>query len=380
MESQILEAGKAKDLITFSRFRHGSPKNTFFNLMNASNLILPLSSAPEEAIARRAPDEITRQVAQWMDLRARQVAEEWSKPSEGIAEEVHLRPREIAEKVTRILTGRSFNFQSKRHLKEIIPQVQNQLLVQIEGGRTLKFYLLFHGGYRAGPIPPLSSLIFEPDQTELMLLYQTATLHRKIREVYPPGIELTIVVNNGVAKWVNNIPIIDTENYTRKLRRMLDFFGAGATVKVLLQSELIGFNPVPSFSPDTPETSISPEEHRIVERFLGRTCSQTEAVLRAAVYKLAEQQWAEELGPIVSQNGGVMMRQVPHPDMLSFRPFPGGAIRVQNGTLGFLYENQRLIPKLITTKNSREHPVLWSLYETPWRRAQYKPGLSAHET
>lgn len=58
-----------------------------------------------------------------------------------------------------------------------------------------------------------------------------------------------IVINNGVAKWVNDIPISATESYANKLRKMINFFGAENRVKILLQSELVGFDPGYSFEP-----------------------------------------------------------------------------------------------------------------------------------
>lgn len=52
-----------------------------------------------------------------------------------------------------------------------------------------------------------------------------------------------------------------------------------------------------------------------------------------------------------------MFRQVAHPEMLSFRPFPGGAIRIQNGSLGFMMNNNFLSLKLITASTFQKHDV-----------------------
>jgi hypothetical protein len=42
---------------------------------------------------------------------------------------------------------------------------------------------------------------------------------------------------------------------------------------------------------------------------------------------------------------------VAHPHSLSFRPFPGGAIRSQNGSVGFEEQGETQVPKLITSEN-----------------------------
>ena len=85
-----------------------------------------------------------------------------------------------------------------------------------------------------------------------------------------------------------------------------------------------------------------------------------------ALYALAEAKWAEDLSSIPAAEGAVMMRQIADPKMLSFRPFPGGAIRAQNGSLGFQFGRNALTPKLITSESAAWHGVKWVPYRFPW--------------
>jgi hypothetical protein len=330
-------------------------------------IVLPISSGLKEQLVTNDNEELEELVSQWITERSDLIAEIWTKSYNQEYLDVSPSINEIADKIIRILTHRIFNFQSKINLTEIIPKVHDNLIKQIALGSSINFFLLYNGGYRASPLINQLSLNFEPDQTELMLLYQISILYKQIHAIYPPGIEFYIVVNNGVAKWVNDIPISNTENYANQLRKMIAFFGAENNVHVLLQSELVGFNEEFSFEIIESESLFTDDEHNIVERFLGRKCSFEEAKYRSSIYKLAESKWASDLAPLIAAKVGITMRQIAHPDMLSFRPFPGGAIRIQNGTFGFQFQNSILRPKLITSKITKEHNVQIVSYYFPWK-------------
>jgi hypothetical protein len=330
-------------------------------------LILPIPTfCPVNNEFSKADEEVATLVSAWINERAKIVEEGWSHPSS-----VHIKrfisdPETLSEKIIQILTHRDFNFQSKRNLNQIIPKVRENLVMQLKKGTPIKFFLLFNGGYRASSFRSHLSLIFEPDQTELMLLYQIALLNKKILSVYDPGIEFFIVINNGVSHWVNDVPLTSTENYANQLRSMIQLFGAENKVRVLLQSELVGFHPKISFEGFSVQVQLSEKEHRIVERFLGRTCSLEEAKYSTELYQLAEAKWDEDLSPIATAEGALMLRQVAHKEMLSFRPFPGGAIRVQNGSFGFQYQKSGLKPKLITSQNNNEKAIKCVYYDIQW--------------
>jgi hypothetical protein len=330
------------------------------------NLILPTTNYSDKEEQNKVDFGLTSLVSEWINSRSQFINEVWSKPSIEKKTVSPIDPDEIAREITELLIHRIFNFQSRKNLSQIISNVRQNLSRQINKGTAIKFILLYNGGYRASPFSNQPSLIFEPDQTELMLLYQIALLHKKILPLYAYGIDFHIVINNGVGKWVNDIPITSTENYANQLRKMIHFFGAENSISVVLQSEFVDFDPFFSFEPFKTEQFLSEDEHLIIERFLGRRCSREEAEYRSALYKLAELKWGKDLSPIIASKDGILMRQVAHPDMLSFRPFPGGAIRIQNGTLGFQHKNDVLRPKLITSKSVAEHNVKYVLYHSAW--------------
>lgn len=308
-------------------------------------------------------EELSLKVSTWFKTRIEYLYKVWSHSSIKEQTDLSTRTEEIVDKIIKILTHRKFNYQSKVNLTGVAPNVKQDLLKQIKQGKPINFYLLYNGGYRTSPLQNHLSLIFEPDQTELLLLYQISLLKDKISTIYSPGIEFFIVVNNGVAKWVNDIPIKETTYYANQLKKMIDSFGAERSIKVLLQSELHGFESDFSFRSFDYQQELTADDHFIVERFLGRSCSREEAAYRLGLYHIAEAKWAEDLSPIITSNGGIVMRQVAHPKMLSFRPFPGGAIRIQNGTFGFQYQNNSLSPKLITTKSTNEHYLQWVSFQ-----------------
>jgi hypothetical protein len=329
-------------------------------------LILPLSPHSDHEGYSKADEECAASISDWINTRIVSIREVWSQSPSTSKKIISPNPSDRADEIAKILTQRVFNFQSKINSSPLLPKVRQNLVKQLSKGTPIKFFLLFNGGYRASSFTDKLSLIFDPDQTELMLLYQISLLNKKICSLHDPGIDFTIVVNNGVAHWVNNIPLVATENYAKKLREIIDSLGAASSIRVLVQTELEGYDPEFSFEPFEPDSLVSEKEHKIVERFLGRSCSQEEAKYRSALYTLAEEKWGEEISSIATENDALMLRQVAHPDMFPFRPFPGGAIRIQNGSFGFQHLNNKLTPKLITSENAKKYGVKWVPYSFPW--------------
>jgi hypothetical protein len=329
-------------------------------------LILPLSQQSSHDGYSKADEECTALVSEWIEARTKLVREVWSQSPSTTKTYISSSPSALADEVIEILSHRVFNFQSKINLIPLLPRVRQNLVRQLSKGTPIKIFLLYNGGYRASSFLDKLSLIFEPDQTELMLLYQIALLNKKICSIYDPGIDFIIVVNNGVAHWVNDIPLVATENYANQLRTIIESLGAAGSIRVLVQSELVGYDSRFSFEPFQPQTFLSEKDHKIVERFLGRGCSQEEAKYRSALYPLCEAKWGEEISSMASAKDILIMRQVAHPDMLSFRPFPGGAIRIQNGSFGFQYLNNKLTPKLITSESVKQYGMKWVPYSFPW--------------
>lgn len=331
----------------------------------SGNLILPVPHIEDDLNYTHANQALSETFNSWINSKILSIRKVWTQNQSLISQEYIYPTVGLADEILHILTHRMFNYQSKRKLTRIIAKVKPHLERQVANSLPIRFFFLYNGGYRASPFPEKKSLIYEPDQTELMLLFQISLLKQKVETIYPIGIEFFIVINNGVALWTNEIPLSDTERYANKMREMIKLLGAESQVHVLVQSELASFDPNHSFIPRYPFTKISEQEHLNVERFLGRTCSYEEASFRFTTYLQAESKWTEDLSSLVATEDALIMRQVAHPDMLSFRPFPGGAIRVQNGSLGFEYHNNKLIPKLITSKTLQIHKLERILYNFP---------------
>lgn len=332
-----------------------------------NSFILPSSSQEGIKGLQKADQESIERVRGWIDSRINTIQTIWSENTPLKTTITTVDYDIIADQLTQILIHRTFNFQSKKNIAAILPGIHENLVRQITAQRPIPIYLLYNGGYRASSNPDHLSLLFEPDLTELMLIYQISLLFKKIGAIYSPGIEFHIVVNNGVAHWVNEIRISDTEQYVSQLRDMIAYFGASGHIKVLVQSELPSYTPLVHFDfLSKEEIIITEKEHEIIERFLGRKCLKKEANNRGAIYLMAEKKWGEILSKIAADNDAILMRQVAHPDMLSFRPFPGGAIRIQNGSFGFLSENNTLKPKLITSESVKNFTTFWAPYSFPW--------------
>ena len=255
-----------------------------------------------------------------------------------------------------LLLHHEFNYQSKGKTAHLAPALLQTFARLIAEDRALPIFFLYHGGYRAevrgglrggGPVHT-----FAPDQTELMLLWQVARLKARLDLIHAPGLRFSIVINNGVASHTNAIPETATNAYVARLRLLIDRLGAGGHVQVLNQSELGDFSQRMARVEILPKPAITEAEHGIVERFLGRSCPVEEACLKIAVYEKAEAVWGAEVRGIVAEAGGFFCRQVAHPACLSFRPFPGGAIRVQNGAVTFRIKGGQVTPGFVT-------PLTW---------------------
>ena len=276
-----------------------------------------------------------------------------------------------AEAIVSILLHKDFNHQSRGRVAHLLPEVRRRIAAHVGRGSPVQLVMSYNGGYHATIHPGLSlPLGFEVSTAELMFLYLVARLRQRIREVYAPGVRFHIVLNNGVAHFVNDIPIGRTEGYARQLEAMIAELGGAADVHVLVQSRLGDFADRMRGRDLPVADTIDPVTHRNIERFLGRRCSEAEARLRLGRYAPAEAAWWQELRPIVDAADGLRLLQVASADFLSFRPFPGGATRSQTGQLGFRLQQGRPVPALITTRSFetadvRAVPVRWPLRTAP---------------
>lgn len=328
-------------------------------LVQNDELILPETV---EALHRLMPSDPVSircgaRISAWLEDRVAEIRRIWAAERPKQIEPLQGDSSAVSEQILKILVHPEFNYQSRGRVAHLFPDLRQRLKRAVAHRSSITFFLLFNGGYRGSPLPNSPDLIFQSDQTELLLLLQVARLQRKVTRIYTPGIDFVIVVNNGVARWVNDIPRTATEAYVTDLRAMIRQLGADAHVRVLVQSELTGYCDTWPGGSVTPSPSLSAAEHRLVERFLGRSCDADEARHRCALYPAAEAVWGEELLPLAEAQDAILLRQVAHPASLSFRPFPGGAIRTQNGTLGFAPRGADWIPQLITTCSFARHSI-----------------------
>lgn len=328
-------------------------------------LYLPLSPQPHCQAPGLADAHTTTQIKDWLRGRyehAKTVFSELPSP-EKIARDAA--PPEQINAVLNTLTQRRFNHQSRSRLGSLLGLYRQKLAGHMAQGVPIPCFFLYNGGYRASPLAQ-QPLIFKPDQTELLLLYQIACLTEDICKIYPPGIHFFIIINNGVAYWVNEIALTSTQAYAKGLNDMIEAMGAHERVSVVLQSAMATFDAQPSLPDVAPSPTLSEKDHRLVERFLGRPCSPLEARQRHALYAIAEAHWAQVLEPLVRVQGGLLFRQVASPQMLSFRPYPGGATRIQNGSIGFAFQDKQPTPQLITTETTGHHAIRCVPWTAPW--------------
>jgi hypothetical protein len=330
-------------------------------------LILPISTELCDDEWEVADNDTVNRVNCWMDERIEFIRRVFLAPDLAHDKPILENSSALAGELIRILTHRVFNYQSKKSIQELLPAVKVNLLDQLQREKPIQLLYLYNGGYRASLVSNNSMLVFEPDQTELMLMYQIALLKEKISKVYPQGIEFTIVINNGVAHWVNNIPLDSTCKYAQQFRNMIEYLGADKYVRVLLQSELDSYNNQYDFSNIETQTEITEKEHAIINRFKGCDISREDAQLLAARYTQAESDWFKVLTATTIGRRALLMRQVASEIMLSFRPFPGGAIRAQNGSLGFEVNGDSITPKLITSENGLVNRLQVVPLSWPWQ-------------
>lgn len=333
----------------------------------STTIILPLPPSDLKQGDAHAKADIATQerLVQWLDATVNSIRAACVEPVRVDLPDRTARDSEsLSEELTAIFLHKSFNHQSRGRLSAVLPGFRQGLQSQIDAMRPLTLYFLYNGGYRASPFPQDPTPIFYPDQTELMLLRQISLLQARIKQKYAPGIDFVIVLNNGVAAYVNDISLEETSRYAKELRNIIESLGASRFIRVLLQSEVADFSSSQSKPGYKTLPKISQKEHSIVERFLGRPCSEQEASYRAWLYQIAETEWAKDLVPLVTRDHALLLRQVASSGMLSFRAFPGGAIRAQNGSLGFQEVDQTWVPKLISAETYSHYKIQtinWSL-------------------
>jgi hypothetical protein len=278
---------------------------------------------------------------------------------------------DVTDAIIRVLLDHEFNHQAKGRASHLLPELRSRIGAHVAREAPIQLFMSYNGGYHASTCPELTEpLGFAASTAELLLLTMIARLKRRLRAVHPPGMIFHIVLNNGVAHDVNDIPLARTEGYARRLRAMIAHVGGTGDVRVLVQSELGDAAPGMNAAASPPAPAIDAAMHRNIERFLGRRCTEAEAQQRLGRYAPAEAAWWDRLRGIIAAADGVRLLQVASADFLSFRPFPGGATRAQTGKIGFRLDGSpvggpdggadgvRVVPVLVTTQTFLTRQVL----------------------
>lgn len=270
------------------------------------------------------------------------------------------RPPVRAERLFELFTRREFCYLSRRSSAPYRDQVLPWLLSAIAHDRAIDCYYDIGGGYHASVRPGLSALSFHVGLGELMILRQIARFSQMVARLHPPGIRFHLVIDNLCALLINDIPLESTQGYCARLRTLLEETRMTGLVDLLVESEVIDPQEFVVDRQDeaAPDPVVGPKERENIERFLGRRCSDAEAVDRARRYR-----WVIRVSEaLLAQHiGGPHFTQRATTDTLCFRPFPGADSRIQCGQVVLSRtDGHRLHPILLTSTNEhrfrfREH-------------------------
>jgi len=253
-----------------------------------------------------------------------------------------------------LILSREFNYQSRSQVAHLLPEVSEKLSRGMAAGEPLKFYLDLGGGYHAATMPDYSDGVsFGVSAAELLLIRQVMRFRQQMQHLYAPGILFHLLIDNGVAHVANGIAVKDTLNYCQRFESLITQLGAQDFIRIIPQTSLgemmLGEIAVPDVIPQ--------EQHHNVERFMGRAIPLQEACLRVGTYIAAEAAWERQVRALMEPDA-IRFLQRADGHHLTFRPFPGGAARVQCGRIGFKLQDDSCTPVLVTTATRRLHEVI----------------------
>ncbi len=264
----------------------------------------------------------------------------------------------LAELVFETLTSREYCYLGRQRVTPYKASAIRNLKHSIRTGASIEFFYDLGGGYHASLEPGVQPLSFEVGLGELLVLRQIVSFATRVQAIYPPGVHFNIVIDNLCAFLVNDIPISNTESYTVRLRKLITQLGLSGLVDVLVESSIVRLSDIEAFDkPESiPEKPLpTPDLHRNVERFLGRTCSVEEACHRLMKYEFFSAVSERALAPFVD---GVHLTQRASPSTLCFRAFPGSSSRIQAGQVVLAVDqHRRFLPMLLTSESYSRHEM-----------------------
>lgn len=263
---------------------------------------------------------------------------------------------ELPEHVFAALVKREFCYLSKTRVERYRDNVLRQVEKATTMGLPIHFYYDIGGGYHASLHPGKEDVSFTVGIGELFLLRQIKKFANRIVGLYPPGVRFHLVVDNLCAHLINDIEIERTLSYCQALRELIGQTGMESSVDLLVESDRCSLEDfekrLEAHRTDVGETEVTLQEHRNVERFLGRLCDGREALARCIRYREVVAVSESLLEPLIK---GVHMTQRATPETICFRPFPGGDSRIQSGEVALRASGSQLGPVLLTSANVQEY-------------------------
>jgi hypothetical protein len=259
---------------------------------------------------------------------------------------------ELAQQIFELVTSREFCHLSRTRTAPYREETIVLLRRRIESGGPFRFFYDIGPGYHATTRPGVTGLRFDVGLSELLILFQLASLSRRISELYPPAAHFWLVIDNLCGLRTNDIPVERTAAYVDQLRELIRQSGLDDRVELIVESEefeLEEYDRLLAGQEQQPLTTPSTEAHENVERFLGRRCPIDEAAERIERYRRTTNVTDYLLTRLVS---GVHMTQRATVATIGFRPFPGGDSRAQCGEVVLAHNSKgKLRPVLLTSRN-----------------------------
>ncbi len=285
--------------------------------------------------------------------------------SEGILHSGFSNVPSISENLYRTLTSRRFACCSRSSSNEFRQRTLEIITRSVRIGEPVPFYLDIGGGYSAAVCLPdheflagENELCFAPHCLYLLCLAQIARFQEAISSIYPVGMHMTLVIDNLVANYVNEVPLTHTLRFCDRLQQTIENLGMQSRVSLLIESEVSDFSKDEMSSVSADKLSrLSESEYHNILRFSYRWQSRDEAEWKSILYQKVATLSERHLSRHIE---GVHLTQRRSQSCLSFRSFPGGCARIQTGRASFQRNSKgKLIPRLLSTTNFEGEELLY---------------------
>lgn len=266
--------------------------------------------------------------------------------------DAHADPIAVATAVVDLLFSRPFSYLGRSRARVYESAIRDAVIRAVERGVPIPFYFDIGGGYHATIRPGEQDFSFDVGLGELFVIAQIARLRQAVARFYAPAVHFTLVIDNLCALLVNDVQLAKTLAYCKRLRRLIEELRFANVVSVLVESEHFSGAELAQAALAEPPGDVAPmtdKRHRNVERFLGRPCTEKEALEREARYHAIVSASERMLNRMID---GIHMTQRASSTTMCFRPFPGGDSRIQSGQVVLTRNaSAALHPILLTSTN-----------------------------